>query len=897
LPTKTRSRPTRRATSYRPRSSSRRSHGIAHFPRLLPENRKPLIWAGFGILALLAVSVPFTAQYFVDAFEGILTLFGVLPLLVVATVAANGWLFYYRRPEIDRAFIRVWVGVHMAVVFAFGLAGFFTPSWTVGDVSFEEVTAGGNLGELMAGSPIGIVAWAGIGLTSAGLIWPPGAWYAWQGVCAVGRFVRSLEIPQNIWRGAVSFFTGLVPKEEGAEEVEEKPKKGKRATNGALPDRVIGESEAAEAVPIAHESQSDVLITSEHKEKPFKPKKQGPRGGWELPPIDLLATAADVEVRPVDNEIRARLIVETLGSFGVDAKVVSINQGPTVTQFGVEPGWEVKTKRVQVRDEDGKPIYDKDGRPVIQNEVISRTRVRVNKVTNLANDLALALAAPSIRIEAPVPGKPIIGIEVPNTTTSLVALRSVIESAAFQKANAISKLAIALGKGVSGEPVAADLTRMPHLLIAGATGSGKSVCINSIIGSFLLHNTPEELRLVLVDPKRVELAGFQRIPHLAFSHVIVDPDEIVGTLTAIIHEMDSRYRRFQNVGVRNLEAYNKHPRVSHKLPHWVVIIDELADLMMVAPYEVERQICRLAQLARATGIHLIIATQRPSVDVVTGLIKANFPTRIAFAVSSQVDSRTIIDMAGADKLLGRGDMLFMPTDAAKPKRLQGSYVSDDELEKIVDWWTNDRFRHLAPEKLDHLLDEAAEDEKDELADPLFNAAKELAVQHSRISTSLLQRRLHVGYPRAARLVDMLEEYGIVGPAEGGQSRIVLQAPATEHDEPEFDDIAAEEESEDEDVEEDIEDEEDEEAEEDSEDDEEEDVDEDEEEGEDEEYEEELDEEEEEEEEEEDDDEEEYEVEEEEDEEEEDEDEEDDDYEDDDEDEGDEEPDEDEQAPF
>jgi S-DNA-T family DNA segregation ATPase FtsK/SpoIIIE len=440
-----------------------------------------------------------------------------------------------------------------------------------------------------------------------------------------------------------------------------------------------------------------------------------------------------------------------------------------------------------VRDERGKQVFDANGRPAMRTEVVSRTRVRVNKITALGNDLALALAAPTIRIEAPVPGKPIIGIEVPNTTTSLVAIRSVMESTAFQKANLRTKLAIALGKGVSGEPIAADLGKMPHLLIAGATGSGKSVCINSIIASLLLHNTPEDLRLVLVDPKRVEMATYAHIPHLAFSKIITDPEEIVGTLQAVIHEMDSRYRRFAEVGVRNIEGYNKSPRASHKLPYWVVIIDELADLMMASPYEVERQICRLAQLARATGIHLVVATQRPSVDVITGLIKANFPTRIAFAVSSQVDSRTIIDGAGAEKLLGRGDMLFMPTDASKPKRIQGSYVSDAEIDRVVGWWVSDRFRHLVPDKLDHLLEEAEAEEHDKAVeeDPLFEAAKDLAVQHSRVSTSLLQRRLHIGYPRAARLIDLLEEEGIVGPAEAGHSREVL---ATGEDPGDFDDL-------------------------------------------------------------------------------------------------------------
>jgi len=679
----------------------------------------------------------------------------------------------------------------------------------MGDVSFAEVTAGGRFGELMAGSVLGIIGWTAVGLVSVGLLWPKGAWLAWQGTCASGRFIRRLEIPQNTWRSISAFFTGLVPKEE---QLDDDKLLTPAETNGHDPgegidpsavsiesDLSIGDpdGDAPPAVAVNPEPpESGIMVTSAPgKAKAAGATKTKSRAGWDLPPIDLLAEAAEIEVRPVDNEIRAKLIVDTLASFGVDSKVVSINQGPTVTQFGVEPGWELKTKKVPVRDEDGKPAYDEKGNPVTRTEVVSRTRVRVNRITRLANDLSLALAAPTIRIEAPVPGKPIIGIEVPNTTTSLVSLRSVLESKAFHKANSRSKIAIALGKGVSGEPVAADLTKMPHLLIAGATGSGKSVCINSIIGSFLLHNTPEDLRLVLVDPKRVELASFAEIPHLAFSRVIVEPEEIVGTLQAIIHEMDSRYRRFASVGVRNLEAFNADASTGHKLPHWVVIIDELADLMMVAPYEVERQLCRLAQLARATGIHLIVATQRPSVDVVTGLIKANFPTRIAFSVTSQVDSRTIIDMAGADKLLGRGDMLFMPTDAAKPKRLQGSFVSDKELEKVVAWWTDNRYRHLAPEKYDHLLEEADEDmeETGEAEDPLFDAAKELAAQHSRISTSLLQRRLHVGYPRAARLVDMLEDQGVVGPSEGGQSRIVLEPSGDEEveEEPSEDDATFE----------------------------------------------------------------------------------------------------------
>jgi S-DNA-T family DNA segregation ATPase FtsK/SpoIIIE len=714
-------------------------------------------------------------------------MFGLGLALVVLGVVMNV-RFALKRPALSPGLLRLWAGCHLLGVFVFGILALYAPHVTVGNVSLQETTAGGDLGRLMTGDVMGVLVWLTVGLMGLGLVWPPGARGAFAAVSALGQYIASLGIPQRMWESFVTFVKSLVPSGQDDTAIPRKetyvPQWDEEWQEAALPepDEVDLALEASEEETAEESAVQDVEPDAYQHELPIgRPSGRG----WELPPLDLLMEAADVEVRPIDNEARAKLIIETLASFGVDARVVSINQGPAVTQFGVEPGWETKTRTVQVRDERGKPVYDRDGRPQMRSEVVSKTRVRVNKVTGLANDLALALAAPTIRIEAPVPGKPIIGIEVPNTTTSLVAIRSVIESTTFQKTNARTKLSIALGKGVSGEPVATDLTRMPHLLIAGATGSGKSVCINSIIASFLLHNTPEELRLVLVDPKRVELAVFGSIPHLAFSKIITDSEEIVGTLQAIIHEMDSRYRRFASIGVRNIEAYNKSPRATHALPYWVVVIDELADLMMAAPYEVERQLCRLAQLARATGIHLIVATQRPSVDVVTGLIKANFPTRIAFAVSSQVDSRTIIDMAGAEKLLGRGDMLFMPTDASKPKRIQGSYVSDQEIERIVDWWSSDRFRHLVPDKLDHLLEETEGEVpkgKDAEDDPLFEAAKELAVQHSRVSTSLLQRRLHIGYPRAARLIDLLEEEGVVAAAESGQSRQVLLAEVEEDDE-------------------------------------------------------------------------------------------------------------------
>ena len=731
-----------------------------------------MLGGAVALIVTLVVTAPLIAQ----GLEWTLEKFGLAVGLLIAAVAVDVRLAL-QKPPLTAAMTRRLVGGHVMLVFAFGVASLWQPSLVIGGVSLEDVTAGGEFGQRLTSTPLGVLVWISFGLVGTGLLWPRGAQGVWQGTAASGRALGRLNIPRAVWGALVTFVTSLVPRER--EETLASP-----ATYVPQWDEEWAEPVIDEAASPEDDGGAAVLLELEDAEGEEEPyQSELPMGkptgyGWELPPLDLLAEAADIEVRPVDNEERAKLIIDTLASFGVDARVVSVNQGPAVTQFGVEPGWEVKTRTVPVKDERGRQIIEKDGRPQVRSEVVSKTRVRVNKITNLANDLALALAAPSIRIEAPVPGKPIIGIEVPNTTTSLVAIRSVIESTTFQKTNARTRLSIALGKGVSGEPVATDLTRMPHLLIAGATGSGKSVCINSVIASLLLHNTPEDLRLVLVDPKRVELAVFGTIPHLAFSKIITDSDEIVGTLAAVIHEMDSRYRRFAAVGVRNLETYNKSPKATHRLPYWVVVIDELADLMMAAPYEVERQICRLAQLARATGIHLIVATQRPSVDVVTGLIKANFPTRIAFAVSSQVDSRTIIDMAGAEKLLGRGDMLFMPTDASKPKRIQGSYVSDQEIEKIVEWWSSDRFRHLTPDKLDHLLDEAEGEEKREKVaeeDPLFGAARALASQHTRVSASLLQRRLHVGYPRAASLIDLLEEEGIVGGAESGQSRQVLVA--------------------------------------------------------------------------------------------------------------------------
>ena len=474
--------------------------------------------------------------------------------------------------------------------------------------------------------------------------------------------------------------------------------------------------------------------------------------GWRLPPIDILDKASEVEFGQADNMERAKRIEEALASYGVEAKVVQINTGPTVTQFGVEPGWDRKMKEVRERD--------RDGNIRVKLEEVSKTRVKVERITSLANDLALALAAPSIRIEAPVPGKSVVGVEVPNVVSSLVSLRGVIETSVFQKIEAKSKLCLALGKGAGGEAVAADLSRMPHLLIAGATGSGKTVCLNAIICCLLMYNSPNEVRLIMVDPKRVELTPFNSIPHLA-TPVIVDTNKALGTLRWLNQEMDKRYQKLAASAARNIAGYNKNKHGEERLPYLILIVDELADLMMAGYDEVEHILCRLAQLSRATGIHLVVATQRPSVDVVTGLIKANFPTRISFAVTSQVDSRTILDSGGAEKLLGRGDMLYMPTEAAKPTRLQGCFVSDAEIERLVYFWSSQHREELTSLRVEELVTPLTTGKREGLPeDPLLKAAKQLLEEHKHISTSYLQRKLRIGYPRAARIMEQLEEEGI-----------------------------------------------------------------------------------------------------------------------------------------
>ena len=463
---------------------------------------------------------------------------------------------------------------------------------------------------------------------------------------------------------------------------------------------------------------------------------------WKYPPLSLLDNSPGQKADSGDIKKNADIIEKTLESFGIKARVVEVNIGPAVTQYALDIALGTK----------------------------------LSKITTLSNDLALALAAPTgqIRIEAPIPGRSLVGIEVPNKTLEFVRLHNMLTSDLML--NEESKLSVALGLDVAGKPVIADIARMPHVLIAGTTGAGKSVLLNSWITSILYRTTPAEIRLILIDPKRVELTTFNGVPHL-LTEVIVEPKQIVSALKWAVGEMERRYKEFARAGARNISSYNKQAGF-HAMPNILIVIDELADLMSFAASEVEDSITRIAQMARATGIHLIIATQRPSVDVITGLMKANIPCRIAFNVSSSVDSRVIIDQTGADKLLGRGDMLYIPPDQAKPTRIQGVFVSDKEVKDLVGFLKNSE---VEVEYTDEVVGEPIQVRSDgkvvsmsaDDRDPLFDDALKTVCRHDKASSSLLQRRLSIGYARAARILDQLHSAGIVGPPEGSKPRDVL----------------------------------------------------------------------------------------------------------------------------
>ena len=539
------------------------------------------------------------------------------------------------------------------------------------------------------------------------------------------------------------------------EEAEEQPpiivRRDRPAGTASLPPvgaaaLTNGDGVAALAVGGAREEDEEAEIAEVGESGIADAALEASQRTWDLPSIELLANAPQSSAAQMDLTAKGQRIRETLANFRIGVKIARIQEGPVVTQYAldVEPG------------------------------------IKLSRIESLADNLALALAARSIRIQAPIPGEPYVGIEIPNAAFDLVTLKEVLASGNFSEASTASKLAFALGQDVAGQPFSADLARMPHVLIAGATGSGKSVCVNATIASFLMNATPAEVKLILIDPKRVEMAQYRGIPHL-LCEVIVEPEKAVNALKWTVGAMESRYHEFAQRGVRNIAGYNEALRSGEpRMPYIVVIIDELADLMMVSAYEVETTVTRIAQLARATGIHLVVATQRPSVQVITGLIKANIPSRIAFAMTSGVDSRTILDTVGAEDLLGRGDMLYQPIDAPRAVRLQGVLVTDAEIEALARHWRAQGAAQYRPEITAPKRDgkpggRPGEDEADD-ADALLTQAIDIVRRSDKASASLLQRRLRIGYARAARILDQMEDRGIVGAADGSRFREVLVTP-------------------------------------------------------------------------------------------------------------------------
>ena len=502
----------------------------------------------------------------------------------------------------------------------------------------------------------------------------------------------------------------------------------------------------ATPITVAYPTPSEIEAADEISTPP-PDYSAAQRYPWHLPDPGMLAVARPGGITQEEIDRTSSRVVQSLAQFGIDVSVDQVRQGPTVTMYGLSPGWKGRS------------------------EESTGQRVRVDTILAREKDIALALASPSLRFEAPVPGESVVGIEVPNSHPTEVTLRSVMDAPEWNEFTKTAALPVPLGLGSGGEPVMADLARMPHMLVAGSTGSGKSVCMNAIISGLILTRTPLELRLVMIDPKRVELTPYQGIPHL-YTPVVVEADRAVLVLKSLVEEMMGRFRQLEGAGVKNIASYNE--KVSERMPYLVVLVDELADLMLTGAGEVERLLVRLAQLGRATGVHLVVATQRPSVDVVTGLIKANFPSRISFAVMSQIDSRTILDSPGAEKLLGRGDMLYMPIDKPKPSRVQGAFMNDREIEGVVSAWESGT-RPALPELHVSFDDSDANGSTSSSSDSdsFFDQAVDLTRSQKTLSVSLLQRRLRIGYPRAARLMDELEDEGVVGAGEPGKPRPVL----------------------------------------------------------------------------------------------------------------------------
>jgi S-DNA-T family DNA segregation ATPase FtsK/SpoIIIE len=725
------------ATQTRARTDSSRSRSAKGRGRKKQHASKVSVWSARtrGFIQGLVPSVAISARLKREIAGIVLVLIALMSSWALGRGSEDGavvsWWANTLRAGFGRGSVLVPIFVGLTAVRAFSnqdgpillfrhyFGGFLFLAATLGLLSFGGAEMSGNIGLV-----VGDIARGALGRLASGLVL-----FA-AGVVSVFLLADTdlMTLERDIRR--------LMPRR--------KPKPV------PVPAPVIAKPKRAESLPVVKAEPVERVINipkraSKPTEKEGKatPALAAPVITGEplpLPDIRHLAYYDQVVPNTGDLEAKARAIEESLASFKVEATVREINPGPAVTQFALEPG----------------------------------NGVKVRRITELQNDLALALAAQSIRVEAPIPGMARVGLEIPNAEIATVGLREVLESPVFTKSKA--KLPLPLGRDVNGRYVVGDLAKMPHLLIAGATGAGKSVCLNGIISTFLIKFRPDELRLLMIDPKMVELTMFNAVPHLQCP-VVTEMDKVVSALRMVLREMNRRYELFKSLGVRNIDGYRMktidEPE-AEKLPYLVVIIDELADLMMTTPDEVETLLARLTQMARATGIHLIIATQRPSVNVLTGLIKANVPARIAFAVSSMVDSRVVLDMPGAERLLGKGDMLYLPPDAAKPVRVQGAFI-DDDVKSIVDHWhTVSPIPQYSPEWLDlpssdpdSAVEESGED------DPLMLQALEIVRQQGSASASMLQRRLRIGYNRAARLIEQMEDDGVIGPSDGVRGRTVL----------------------------------------------------------------------------------------------------------------------------
>ena len=712
-------------------------------------------WDIGGVLCIALALMTLLAIWFPDSAGGLLVMWGEFLRkwmgwgafwMAVWVFALAVWMFRHRiAPYASKSFFGRFIFLEIA---AFSSLAFLS---VINGISLERAEAGLDGGRIGWGLSELLQRL----LSPLGLLTP-----LLLGALLFLIFLIGIIVSLSLYKPLLSWAKGYSTADE----------KGGMPVAG--PGPIISEAPLDGAQSLVASSQKDkkkrTVIPAEFRKnfhlEPEDADQEGPAPPRDerLPGLDMLAN--ERFHRPDERNINmtAGLIEKTLSEFGIPAHVVGFRVGPTVTQFAVEPGY--KEKETNGDEEEAK-----------------RQKVRVSQISSLGRDLALALSAERLRIEAPVPGRPYVGIEVPNTRASIVRLRPILETETFYKSG--SPLSLALGRDVSGHPVVTDLAAMPHMLIAGTTGSGKSVCIAALTTCLVMNNTPEDLRIVMIDPKMVELVRFNGLPHL-YGKVETDLERILAVLRWVVAEMDRRYIVLESTRSRNIDTYNRKARRRkgmETLPRLVVMIDELADLMMSAPDQTEHNLVRLAQMARATGIHLVVATQRPSTDVVTGLIKANFPARISFAVASSVDSRVILDTAGAENLLGKGDMLYLPPEAAGPARLQGVMVNDQEVERVINFWQQSR--PVEDDESQAPWDKMIEEEQI-LADRdnLVEKAIDLVRTTQRASASMLQRRLRIGYPRAARLIDELEEMGVIGPSvSGGRDREVLIEPEDDED--------------------------------------------------------------------------------------------------------------------